>query len=230
MRRSLLISLAASFIVPALAIGQSGPSLSFGVMAGGAITSMDGFNLAAKDLFNGTSKVKSRMGVLGGAYVRVSLTSMFSLQPEVYYMQKGADLSFGGTGQAVGVLESKLAYVEVPLLLRVNLMSSGSVRPFIVAGPSYAMRMACKLTLTGSGLTTPLNYECDKIPGTTANSYQADTYEKSDVGGIIGVGIGTSKFAVQARYAHGFTTIATAASNGQKPKTTAMSIVLSIGM
>ena len=230
MRRALVISLASLLIVPVLAVAQSGPAISFGVMAGGAVTSFDGLNTASKDLFNGTATVKSRTGFLAGGYLRASLTSMFSVQPEVYFIQKGADITFGGTGQAAGVFKTAMSFVEVPVLLHVNLMTTGSVRPFIVVGPSFAQRIGCSLDLSGNSLSKPLKVDCDKIPDGTANGYQADIYKKSDMGGIVGIGVGTSKFAVQGRYSRGFTTINSDQSTGQKGNTTAFSLVLSIGM
>ncbi len=225
MRRKLLLSVATALLVPALSHAQS---LGIGVLGGGSMTTLTGINTSSSSVFNGLSTVKYRMGFLAGGYIRLGLGSMVSLEPEAYYATKGADLDIGaGSGQATGKLQLALAYAEVPVLLRINLMPSGSVRPFIVAGPSFSLRMDCKLTLTSGSTTT--SYACDKLPGSTANTYAPDGYEKTDMGGVVGVGIGTSHLSVQGRYSRGFTTVNKDKTNGEA-KNAAYSLLLSIGM
>ncbi len=85
-----------------------------------------GVNLAS---FNDSKQEidSRRIGILAGVYGKVRISSIpISIQPEVLYSQKGAEIN--------GV-EVKLSYIEIPILARVNLSQKGIIKPHIYLGP-----------------------------------------------------------------------------------------------
>src|SRR5215207_1330104 len=128
MRSNLFIRLApvaaAAVLFAAPASAQSAapimPKYRFGISAGANLASMT----EADD-------TDSRTGLLIGGHVNVRLNNAFSFQPELYYSQKGLKASDSGVDVTL-----KNDYVEIPLLARWSAPMSGSIRPFVLAGPS----------------------------------------------------------------------------------------------
>ena len=228
MRRTLTAMCTMFSALTTIAGAQSVKSPTVGLLGGAAIFRLSDLDLRSTSLFNGTSKSKSNVGLQLGAFVRFPVNATWAVQPELHYVQKGTTLDFGGTGQAAGSLKAILSYVEVPLLVRAALSTTSAWRPFVVAGPSFAYRSGCKMTVTSG--TTSLSVNCDAITGSP------DPFKTSDVGAILGGGveyvIGSRFIGAQARYSRGLVTVATqnTSSSGQSPKNSGFSLLFSIGM
>src|SRR5688572_8077351 len=69
-----------------------------------------------------------KAGFVAGVFANFG-TEMVSFQPELLYSMKG--------GKGSDDSKFKLNVVEVPLLLRADLPTGGSVRPFVVVGPAF---------------------------------------------------------------------------------------------
>ena len=204
---------------------------TFGALLGGNAAKLSGVDVTSSDLFNGTSEIKNRLGFQAGLYMNKRFGSMWSLQPEVHYTQKGTTLDFGGTGQAAGELGFNFGYAEVPVLLRADFGGEG-LHPFIVAGPSIAMRLSCNASLAAPGASIEVDCEEFDDNGTTR-----DPFKKSDIGGTVGAGLSGRLLGramnVQIRYSRGFANIlsddASGSSDTQKPKNSVMSVVFGLG-
>ncbi len=204
---------------------------TFGVLLGGNAARLAGVDASSVDLFNGTSEIKNRLGFQAGLYMNKRFGSMWSLQPEIHYTQKGTTLDFGGTGQAAGDLGFNFGYAEVPVLLRADFGGEG-LHPFIVAGPSVAMRLSCNASLAAPGAKLEVDCEDFDDNGTTR-----DPFKKSDIGGTVGVGLSGRLLGramnAQVRYGRGFANIlsddASGASDSQKPKNSVISVVFGLG-
>jgi hypothetical protein len=133
----------------------------------------------------------SRLGLAGGAFVSVSLGT-FSIQPEILYVQKGAQEDgtlFGVSYTITGAID----YIEIPVLLRVALVP-GPVKPCIFVGPSMGFLMNAKIKVDVAGLS----------------STEEDVKEylkSSDIGLVFGAGLDVSKFTVDVRYNLGLTNV-----------------------
>lgn len=209
---------------------QSTQSMSFGVVLGGTAAKFSGLDLKAEDFLGGTSTAGQRMGLQAGVYVNKPLMGRLSLQPEVHYVQKGAEFD-GRSGDNLK-LTFALTYVEVPVLLRAD-FGSGAIHPFVIAGPSFSYRAGCKATIASASAS--LGLQCEDID---SNGTKRDPFKSSDIGAAVGVGLAASlggrTITSQLRYGKGFTSIATdeATANSsadQSPKNSVISLVFSFG-
>ncbi|MBC7364539.1 MAG: PorT family protein, partial [Candidatus Aminicenantes bacterium] len=93
--------------------------VKFGVKGGITLANIK----AVPDTFEGY-KWENKMGLVGGVFAEVGLAKGFSLQPEVLYIQKGAKISVS-EGEITGTVKFNVDYIEIPVLLKYNLISSG---------------------------------------------------------------------------------------------------------
>jgi hypothetical protein len=114
MKRISLVLLATA----GLAVGSHAQGVRLGVKAGVSLSNYAG---------NGTDNFKNMTGFHGGLVLNKALTDdgFFSLQPELLYSQKGAEVEQSGRR-----FSSKLQYLDLPILARIN---AGGF--FVEAGP-----------------------------------------------------------------------------------------------
>jgi hypothetical protein len=228
-RHALVRALCATTIVvacaPGSASGQPMSRTTFGIMLGGTSSRVTGLSSSSGDLFGG-AHVTNRFGVRAGVFVNRKLTSLLSVQPELYYIQKGTTLE--ATGTDGGKLDLSLAYVEAPLLLRADFWAADTWHPFVVAGPSFAFRVQCRGTLTSDGYTgSGTCKELNDDPTT-------DLFVKSDIGTTVGIGatgtVARRLLMAQVRYGRGLRTIVNNPSAGLSPKNSVFSFIVGFGI
>lgn len=131
-----------------------------------------------------------------GGFMEAEVARVLSLGVEVNYVQKGAKFEQTGTGPSgnpTGTLESRLVleYADVPILVRVWLPETGSMRPYVVAGPTFGF--ALNGTVRSKGMS-------DRDVGGDMKTL--------DLGSTAGVGVRMgavgSRLDVEARYATSF--------------------------
>lgn len=61
-----------------------------------------------------------------GLYVNIPVTSSLSIQPEFLYSRKGTELSYDNLF-ATGTAKFKLNYIEVPVLLKMNVTDNFNI-------------------------------------------------------------------------------------------------------
>jgi Outer membrane protein beta-barrel domain len=181
MRQKFLLSVLASvFTVAAFAQSENGAALkpSFGVKGGVNIS-----NLYVDDV----SDENSKFGFQAGFYAKAPITSMFAIQPELIYSQKGAQLAYDNLF-AKGKASFNLHYVELPVMAVVNLGKNFNIH----AGPyvSYLAGVTVK-NKTNDGDT---NFE-DEI--------SLDNFEKFNYGVAGGIGIEGKVVGLGLRYNYG---------------------------
>ena len=147
----------------------------------------------------------TRTGFVGGGYLSLGLTPVLSFRPELLYSMKGAKQSFSEDGITASA-EARFDYVEVPLLLAVDLPVTGNIRPQLYAGPALAFRVNCEVAGSGGGIT--ISGDCDDFvePG-------EEGPRSFDAGAMLGGALkfdlrGGSAFTVGVRYTLGLTEIA----------------------
>lgn len=133
---------------------------------------------------------KTGFGV--GAFLEFPVNDVVSIQPELLYMQRGAEETEGGATYTIAV-----DYVEIPVLLRLNVPVEGSVAPYFLVGPSISFKSGCELRYEEDGVEVRL--ECE----------EAEVEIKSiDFAGVVGAGLsfeaGPGNVTVGARYNYGF--------------------------
>lgn len=162
----------------AMPLAAQKPSPRLGLMAGVSLTSFTGED---------ASDFKSRTSFLGGGFAELPLSDMISIQPEALYNVKGAKSEEPGSNLAI-----KLSYFQVPVLLRVNVPTSGSgntrIRPHLYAGPAMGFKTSCKIS--GNEGSVSVSADCSDF----------DVEAKStELSAIFGGGIDINNFSIGAR-------------------------------
>lgn len=145
----------------------------------------------------------NRTGLTLGGYAEVPLLPGFLyFQPEVNYLQKGAENSHFGVPAT-----AKLSYLEMPLLAKIKLMVPRA-KPFILAGPTFAY-------LVSGSVEGP--------EGTAIGGIDRSLFNNVDIGLLLGAGISfqlgddldSSELTVSLRYTKGLNNLDSGA-NGWK--------------
>jgi hypothetical protein len=109
---------------------------SFGIKAGASLTNLTG---------DGTGDAKNLFGFHGGLVANFAVNDAFSIQPEVLYSMKGTKTEGSFPTYSVK-LTSRLHYIDVPVLARVN---AGGL--FFELGPQLGFLVAAKQKREVSG-------------------------------------------------------------------------------
>jgi hypothetical protein len=147
----LLASLALSTFV----FAQSTPSfglrggLSYAGLSGQAMNSLQ----SLINVSSGAITTNNRTGFFGGGYVGIPVAGNFSVEPAVYYSQKGYELN--GTFSLKGAeflsagakAQLNTTYIDIPVLAKVSI---GGLQAF--AGPQVSYLAGAKLRTTAGAL------------------------------------------------------------------------------
>jgi hypothetical protein len=166
--------------------------VQFGIKAGGNMAKPTG--LDARDPL---ATLQSRVGFLGGIFLAVNLSRVFTIQSEVLYTMKGATyVALDDT------YTDKLYadYIEVPLLLKLRIPTP-VVQPFIFAGPTVGFKLQEKLMSNG-----------EEVPLTEA------LFKNNDYGAIFGAGLNLGRnLMLDVRYSLGMQKVLAVFTGGQEP-------------
>jgi hypothetical protein len=155
--------------------------LTFGGFAGVNFSNLD---ISALDPNESTS---SRTGGMLGGYLGTHLGRLFTVRLEGFWTRKGADLQ--ESSSSVGSF--KIDYIEIPLILRVNLPLV-VIKPAIYAGPAISFKTNC------TAEDSTLSESCEDV-GVMIKS--------TDFSGIIGAGIGFGPITLDVQYDRSFSSI-----------------------
>jgi hypothetical protein len=121
--------------------------------AGAAVGAEAGYSRA--DLIGEDSDVvESRQGAITGVYLHLPLNRVVSVRPELLFSLRGGRtlVRLAGTDD-LGEIDLELAYLELPLLARMNL-PRGRFRPAVFGGPSVALQIGCDFLFTTADSTS----------------------------------------------------------------------------
>jgi hypothetical protein len=196
------ILLFASIAFSTLAIAQS--TTSFGIRAGLTSSAMKGDavnNLQnLLDFTNGAVTTSSHTGFFAGANASIPVSDLVSIEPGLYYSQKGyemrGDLNLKGVEFLGANAKAKLTsqYIDLPVLLKLNLNGFQ-----VFAGPqiSYLTKADLKTTAGVLGFNL-LNKTMDAT----------DQFNRWDAGVTGGIGYQfPNGFNVSASYDHGLSKV-----------------------
>jgi hypothetical protein len=124
-----------------------------------------------------------------GLYAKVPVTNSISIQPEIYYTGKGAEVVYNNAF-ASGTAKFKLNYIEVPVMLVANVTKNFNVQ----VGP-YAGYLISGKTTNESGT---YNFE---------DNINTDDFNKIDAGVAAGLGLDLETVSFGVRYNYGLTKI-----------------------
>ena len=143
------------------------PTITYGVRAGITSSGMRGdainnFNNVL-DFTRGMVSTKNHTGYFGGGYVSIPVSSNLSVEPALYYSQKGFDMVGAISGKGISFLGVKAKaslitqYIDLPVLLKANLNGFQ-----VFGGPQVSYLAAANLK-TSAGLLgiNLLSYKTD---------------------------------------------------------------------
>jgi hypothetical protein len=161
--------------VPALASGQD-----FGIKAGANSATL---TIAPA---NPAVSIGSRTGFVGGVYGTRRFSSVLGLETDVLFAAKGAK-SKSDSGSSFS-----FNYLTVPILARLKISGSSTVRVHLVGGPEFGYRIHAKLVNGG-------------------DSIAYDQFVKVyDLGGAVGGNAEFGRFGIDVRYTRGLVDISKA--------------------
>lgn len=186
------VLVAAVLTAGAAGAGEAAAQAAVGIKAGA--------NLAGLSGADGTGTVT---GLAAGAYLGFGLGDRLALQVELGYgIRGGADVPVGANAldDAASRSDLRLAYIEVPLLLRAGYPGE-RLLPSIFLGPYAAFLGSCRLTLE-DGSEGP----CDDEDRAAWFEPRSTDYGLM-VGGGLDLALGESTVFVDVRYALGLLSI-----------------------
>jgi hypothetical protein len=124
-----------------------------------------------------------------GLYAKVPVTNSISIQPEIYYTGKGAEVVYNNAF-ASGTAKFKLNYIEVPVMLVANVTKNFNVQ----VGP-YAGYLIDGKTTNESGT---YNFQ---------DNINKDDFNRIDAGVAAGLGIDLETVSFGVRYNYGLTKV-----------------------
>lgn len=126
-----------------------------------------------------------------GIYTSFPITDFIAIQPELLYSRKGSELVYDNALLS-GTAKFKLNYIEVPVLLKVNLAKNISIH----AGPYFAYLVDAQVT-----------NESDSGSFDFEDNYDNDDFNKFDAGVAAGLGFDFNNFGIGVRYNYGLSTV-----------------------
>jgi hypothetical protein len=167
--------------------------ITFGVKGGLNVANLNTDDPDFEDI------TSAKTGFVGGAFATFGLGSLFAIQPELLYSQKG----FKAEDDLFEV-DAQLAvnYFEIPILLKAQFDLS-MFRPAIYAGPVLSLETSCKVEGSEGGID--ISADCDLDEGGFANR------KTTDWGAVFGANLdfllGPVVLILDARYQLGFTNL-----------------------
>lgn len=158
--------------------------------------------------------IDSKTGFVGGAFVSFGLGSLFAIQPELLYSQKGFKASEGS-------LEAQLGtnYIEIPVLLKAQ-FKLAMLRPAIYVGPVVSFETSCNLDLPG------VSVDCDDDEGFIDR-------KTTDWGAVFGANVdlilGPVILLLDGRYQMGLTNLADVEDSDESVKSQVWQIMAGVG-
>ena len=158
-----------------------------------------------------SSQKKMRTGFDVGLGLGYSKTGPVGGAAEIRYVARGVKWDINElTGSGIKLDTSmKLAYVEIPLLMRVMPQSAGKVHPLFLVGPVLGIRASSTFNAKG--------------PGGSASNSVSDIMKSTYFAGLLGAGINIrtaerSSLLLQARYQLGLSNLIDDPTFSAKPQ------------
>jgi len=120
----------------------------------------------------------SRTTLNVGGFVTLPVSSVFGIQIGAGFTSKGAESTEDGT-----TVSFNLSYIEIPVLAKISVPSTGNVGLHFLAGPAISFRTSCSFDAEGGGVS--LSVDCDD----TSIFADGGKIKKTDFGVMVGAGL-----------------------------------------
>lgn len=126
-----------------------------------------------------------------GLFSKVPVTGHVALQPELYFTTKGSEVTYNNTF-VDGTARFKLNYIELPLLLAINVTDNFNIH----AGPYASYLLSGKVTNESN--VNLFDFE---------DNINSDDFNRFDAGIAVGAGLDFGSLGIGIRYNYGLTTV-----------------------
>jgi len=151
---------------------------------------------------------------VAGVFFKLGLGPL-AIQPEVLYIRMGAKYEDLG-----GKVETRVDYVQVPVLLKLSVIPLGPIRPVIYAGGYGAMRIKARMVMIVDGQVID-------------DADVSDEYGKYDYGLVGGAGLDIKlpgiAISIEGRYNYGLINVDTTAVGADYKKNRTLMGLIGIG-
>jgi hypothetical protein len=106
-------------------------------------------DLSGKDLNGSEIDFSSRAAFGAGGVLDATMSKNTGLRFELLYLQKGAEFKATDPDLGTVTVAFKEAYVEMPILLKIDLGSSAT-QPYFIAGPTIGFNLSSKLEFSAT--------------------------------------------------------------------------------
>jgi len=184
-----------------------------GVKAGVNIANVSGSSVAS------TSSVvlaaSQTTGLIGGVFVSIG-EGYLAFAPELLFTAKGYQAT-GAIGTTALTVVDHFNYIEIPMLLKVFLITTGPFRPYLSAGPAVSFLMSAKSKTELAGATTATDVK------SALRSYDYSAIANAG----LAVSLGFVTLSADVRYDLGLANISRA--SGVETKNSVVSILAGCG-
>jgi hypothetical protein len=143
----------------------------------------------------------------GGGYASLRFSDNLAIQAEIYYNQKGAEWEYSTTSNDTTWnyrVNLGLEYLEISVLTRFTVPTSGKFQPFMFAGPAIAINANSEAkyrTTAHRGGVKIMDMGDDYY----SNIYNAKgTLIEAVLGGGLEMKLGSNKLSIEGRYTFSF--------------------------
>ena len=203
------------------------------------ITALTALPIEGQLEFSGGMNLSELSGALGGSNLQGAANRRgFAFGIDLILPIGGPGLNFGADWSQKGVedviitdpatLETAtrlidLKYIEVPIHLRLPIVSSGPATINLVLGPTFGFRIGCNVTQGTDAIQ-----KCGQVPN-------GPDFKKTDIGGTAGLGIsfglgGILYAGFDVRYTTGMTSINSISTDSLKDRTLTIQTHLGLGI
>ncbi len=192
--RTLAVPAAALAAAVLLAAPLRGQVTAVGVRGGLSVATFSGSEAGSPG---------NQAGFVVGGFATLPIGRLLAFQPELLYPPKGAKWDVPGISSTGSV---KLHYLEVPLLVRVNIPASadGAFTPYIAAGPFFALKARCEISVEDQNTTIITGCDDPLLEGSVK-------FKSTEAGVTFGAGtdvrIGKTSLVFDGRYDLGLTEV-----------------------
>ncbi len=173
-----ILAAASALVLGAAPAASAQSSFQYGVLAGVALADFHGADVG---------NTSSRTGFVVGGFGRFKASDILAIEPQVIYVQKGAEAD-AGSG-LIGTF--KVDYIEVPVLLTAQfpVANDNRIRPSVFAGPAVSFKVHCAINVRNGS-----NSVEDSCADAGAN------VKGTDFSAVFGAGLEVRAIGFQLRY------------------------------
>lgn len=190
-----------------------GDNISFGLQGGGNVASFIGDDDFTEEYLEESDEEEISIdfdknavsGLALGGFVNIPFSDSFSLQPELYYSQKGVNYNWeSNTFLDIEVdIDLDVNYLDMPVLVRYDIDTLFDIVPNVYAGPQVGVKVASD---SSYDINIPEDIGNDEVeePEEVLDKIE---YRSAELGIVAGGGVEMDSFKFDLRYTMGLTSI-----------------------